>query len=153
VFLKEPGDPAFVAWHQDAAYWQLDPPDVVTAWIALTESTNENGAVQVLPGSHRAPLLEHGVTDEPDNMLSRGQSIVAPIDPARTRALLLEAGEMSIHHVRLAHGSAPNRSSTRRLGVAIRYVAAHVRKTGHRRDSAILVRGTDHFGNFDPDPE
>jgi len=153
VFLKEHGDPAYVAWHQDAAYWELDPPDVATAWVALTESTNENGALRVLPGSHRAPLFEHRVIDEPGNMLSRGQAITASIDPARARTLVLEPGEMSIHHVRLAHSSAPNRSPYRRLGVAIRYVAAHVRKTGPRRDSAILVRGTDRFGHFDPDPE
>jgi ectoine hydroxylase-related dioxygenase (phytanoyl-CoA dioxygenase family) len=85
-------------------------------------------------------------------MLSRGQAITTPIDPDQSRTLLLDAGEMSIHHVRLAHGSTPNRSSHRRIGVAIRYVAAHVRKTGGRRDTAMLVRGTDRFGNFDPEP-
>jgi hypothetical protein len=59
---------------------------------------------------------------------------------------------MSIHHVRLAHGSRPNVSSSRRIGFAIRYVAPHVRKIGRRRDSAVLVRGTDRFGNFDAEP-
>ena len=152
VFLKEPGAPAFVAWHQDAAYWELEPPDVATAWVALTESTLENGALRVIPGSHREPLLPHGVIDDPDNMLSRGQGITAPIDPAKTAALTLDAGEMSIHDVRLAHGSDPNRSTTRRMGFAIRYVAPHVRKTGPRRDTAILVSGSDRFGNFDPEP-
>jgi ectoine hydroxylase-related dioxygenase (phytanoyl-CoA dioxygenase family) len=152
IFLKEPGDPAFVEWHQDAAYWELDPPDVATAWVAVTASTSDNGALRVLPGSHRAPLLEHQAIDSPGNMLSRGQAITTPIDPKQARTLLLDAGEMSIHHVRLAHGSAPNRSPHRRIGVAIRYVAAHVRKTGRRRDTAMLVRGTDRFGNFDPEP-
>jgi hypothetical protein len=59
---------------------------------------------------------------------------------------------MSIHDMRLVHGSGPNRSDERRLGFAIRYVATHVRQTGPRRDTAILVRGTDRFGNFDPEP-
>ena len=153
LFVKEPGDAAFVAWHQDAAYWELDPPDVATAWVAITESTIANGALQVLPGSHRAPLLPHHTIDEPGNMLSYQQAIAAPIDPASSRTLILEVGEMSIHHIALAHGSGPNVSSARRIGFAIRYVAPHVRKTGPRRDSAILVSGTDRFGHFDRDPE
>ena len=152
VFLKEPGTPAHVAWHQDAAYWELEPPDVATAWVALTDSTVENGALQVLPGSHRGPLFTHGPTTDPANMLSRGQAILDPIDHTRAIRLVLAPGEMSIHHVRIAHRSEPNHSKSRRMGFAIRYVAAHVRKTGTRRDSAILVRGTDRYGNFDPEP-
>jgi non-heme Fe2+,alpha-ketoglutarate-dependent halogenase len=152
VFLKEAGDPAYVAWHQDAVYWELDPPDVATAWVALTESTIENGSLRVIPGSHRAPLLEHGAIDDSANMLSRGQAITAPIDTEQAVALTLAPGQMSIHDVRLAHGSGPNRSAQRRLGFAIRYVAAHVRKTGPRRDSAIVVRGTDRYRHFDPEP-
>lgn len=152
VFLKEPNDPAYVAWHQDAVYWELDPPDVATAWIALTASTIENGALQVIPGSHQGPLLNHGAIADDANMLSRGQAITEPIEPAQATPLILRPGEMSIHDVRIAHRSEPNRSSERRIGVAIRYVAAHVRKTGARRDSAILVRGVDRFGNFDPEP-
>jgi ectoine hydroxylase-related dioxygenase (phytanoyl-CoA dioxygenase family) len=152
VFLKEAGDPAYVAWHQDAAYWELDPPDVATAWVALTESTIENGSLHVIPSTHLAPLLPHKVIDDPANMLSRNQAITAPIDEGNAVALTLAPGEMSIHDVRLVHGSGPNRSSKRRLGFAIRYVATHVRKTGPRRDTAILVRGTDRWGNFDPEP-
>ena len=153
LFVKDPGDAAFVAWHQDAAYWELDPSEVATAWVAITESTTTNGALQVLPGSHRAPLLRHHTVDEPGNMLSQQQAIAEAIDPGSSRTLTLQAGEMSIHHVALAHGSRPNASSARRIGFAIRYVAPHVRKTGSRRDSAILVSGTDRFGHFDRDPE
>src|SRR5687767_2971458 len=152
VFLKEAGDPSYVAWHQDATYWDLDPPDVATAWVALTESTVENGALKVIPRSHLAPLLAHGAINDPANMLSRGQAITGPLNEDEAVALTLAPGEMSIHHVSLAHGSAPNRSSARRVGVAIRYVAPHVRKTGPRRDSALLVRGSDRFGNFDREP-
>ena len=151
IFLKEPGDPSYVAWHQDATYWDLDPPDVATAWVALTESTVENGALKVIPRSHLAPLLDHGTINDPANMLSRGQAITAALNEDEAVALTLAPGEMSIHHVSLAHGSAPNRSSGRRVGVAIRYVAPHVKKNGPRRDSALLVRGADRFGNFDPE--
>jgi len=153
VFLKEPGAPTFTAWHQDAAYWLLDPPDVVTAWLALTESTIENGALMVLPGSHRQPLLPHGPSGNSDNVLSRNQAITCAIDPARAQPLPLRPGEMSLHHMGTAHSSAPNRSRARRIGVAIRLVAAHVRNIGPRRDSAMLVRGRDPYGNFDREPE
>ncbi len=149
VFLKLPGGATYVAWHQDAAYWELEPPDVATAWVALTDSTEENGALQVLPGSHRAPLMPHGELGDPANLLSRGQGITVPIDASRVVSLVLRAGEISIHHVGLAHGSRPNAAATRRIGFAIRYVAAHVRNTRGRRDSAMLVRGVDRFRHFD----
>jgi len=83
VFLKEPRDPAYVSWHQDAMYWGLDPADVVTAWVALTDSTVENGAMQVLPGTHRGALFPHADTYARANLLSRGQEIAVDIDPAR----------------------------------------------------------------------
>ncbi len=153
IFLKEPGDPAHVAWHQDAAYWGLEPPDVVTAWVALTDSTVENGALRVLSGSHRAPLLPHAPSGDPANLLSNGQKITVAIDPARTRTLLLRAGEMSLHHVGTAHGSEPNRSTARRFGVAIRYMATRVRSVGPRPPSAMLVRGRDRYRNFKPEPD
>jgi ectoine hydroxylase-related dioxygenase (phytanoyl-CoA dioxygenase family) len=152
VFMKEPGDPAFVPWHQDLAYWHLDPPDLVSAWVALTDSTPENGAVEMLAGSHRAPLLPHGPANEPASLLNNNQKITEGIDPARVRRLALEAGEMSIHHVRTAHGSPPNRSAARRIGIAIRYVAPHVRRTDGRRESALLVRGRDRHGNYEAEP-
>jgi hypothetical protein len=59
---------------------------------------------------------------------------------------------MSLHHVRIVHGSGVNRSSYRRIGFAIRYIAAHVRQTSGIRDSATLVRGTDKYAHFEPEP-
>ncbi len=53
LFVKEAGDPGFVAWHQDSYYWDLEPADVCSAWIAFAPSLRENGAMQVIPGSHR----------------------------------------------------------------------------------------------------
>src|SRR4051812_19727300 len=51
-FIKEAHDPAFVSWHQDSTYWGLSSPDVITAWIALSPSTLESGAMKVAPGTH-----------------------------------------------------------------------------------------------------
>jgi len=153
LFVKEPRDDTFVAWHQDAAYWELDPPAVATAWVALTPSTAANGALRVLPRSHLRPLMVHELTKQPGNLLTRGQEITEVIDDADAVTLELAPGQMSLHDFRLAHASAPNDTEARRVGYAIRYVAAHVRNTGTRRDSALLVRGVDRFHHFDDEPD
>jgi hypothetical protein len=152
LFIKDPHDGGFVAWHQDSTYWQLEPPDVATAWLALTPSTVSNGALEVLPGSHRSPLMEHRQVGRPGNLLTLGQEIVGPIDDDRAVTLVLAQGQMSLHDARLAHASAPNHSDARRIGFAIRYAATHVKNTGTRHDSALLVRGVDRYEHFDTEP-
>jgi ectoine hydroxylase-related dioxygenase (phytanoyl-CoA dioxygenase family) len=81
-FIKEARDPAFVSWHQDATYWGLSAPDVLTAWVAFTDATIENGAMRMVPGSH-AEQLAHRDTFAPNNLLSRGQEITVDVDEAR----------------------------------------------------------------------
>lgn len=157
LFIKEPGDPAFVSWHQDSTYWGLSKPDVVTAWVALSESNKANGALEVIPGTHLKDQLPHRDTFGKDNnMLSRGQEVAVDVDASSSVMFELEPGEMSLHHVRLVHGSAPNRSKTqRRIGFAIRYIPAYVHQID--RDSALsmaasLVRGVDTFRTFEHEP-
>jgi non-heme Fe2+,alpha-ketoglutarate-dependent halogenase len=149
VFYKPAKDPSFVSWHQDAMYWGLDPADVATAWVALTDSNAGNGAMQVLPQSHRDALMPHTETYGANNMLSRGQEIAVEVDLAKAVMLTLKAGEMSLHHVKLAHGSEANRSPHARIGYAIRYVAPHVRPVTSESRAAMLVRGQDRFGHFE----
>ena len=148
-FIKEPRNPAFVSWHQDSTYWGLDPADIVTAWVALSDSTTENGAMRVVPGSHTMAQVPHRDTFRPQNLLSRGQEIMVEVDAARADTLVLRAGEMSLHHVRLIHGSDPNPSNERRIGFAIRYLPTYVRQVAGSHDWATLVRGVDHHGNFE----
>jgi len=147
-FIKGAGDPAYVSWHQDGTYWGLSEPDVTTAWIALTPSTPEAGNMRVVPGTHRAPV-PHTDTFAADNLLSRGQEVAVEVDEADAVDLTLQPGEMSLHHVLLVHGSEPNRASWPRVGLAIRYVPTRVRQIAGERDSALLVRGEDHFHNFE----
>lgn len=145
-FLKEPHSTAYVSWHQDATYWGLEPADIVTAWVALTPSTRESGCLRVVPGSHLWPIVEHVETFADANLLSRGQEIAVDVDPDMVRDVPLCPGEMSLHHVKIAHNSEPNRSDHRRIGFAIRYVGAHVRPAAP--DFAMPVRGTDRWGYF-----
>src|SRR5262249_22869939 len=99
-FIKEARDPAYVSWHQDATYWGLSEPDVLTAWVAFTEATVENGAMRMVPGSH-AEQLAHRDTFAPHNLLSRGQEIAVEVDDARGGDVLLRPGEMALRHVRM----------------------------------------------------
>jgi ectoine hydroxylase-related dioxygenase (phytanoyl-CoA dioxygenase family) len=150
-FNKAPRDHAYVSWHQDAAYWGLDPPDVVTAWIALSDVSRCSGPLRFVPGSHRLAQLAHHDTDDRDNLLSQGQVADLAIDPGSVVEAPLGAGEMSLHHVRLVHGSGPNESDQRRIGLAIRYLAPHVRQL-HGRDFATIARGEDRYGHFVAEP-
>jgi non-haem Fe2+, alpha-ketoglutarate-dependent halogenase len=148
-FIKEPHNPSFVSWHQDSTYWGLDPADIVTAWIALSDSTTENGAMRVVPRSHTMAQIPHRDTFRAENLLSRGQEVMVDVDGAQADTLVLRAGEMSLHHVRLIHGSDPNPSDTRRIGFAIRYLPTYVRQIAGTHDWATLVRGVDRHGNFE----
>jgi len=152
LFVKEPHDRAYVSWHQDATYWGLTKSDVVTAWVALSPSTRDNGALEVLPGTHHLDQLPHVDTFAADNLLSRGQEIAVDLDAAGAVTLELRPGEMSLHHVKLVHGSAPNSSGVRRVGLAIRYLPTDVAPVAGSRDSATLVRGVDELGRFEHEP-
>ena len=150
-FIKESRNPGFVSWHQDSTYWGLDPADVVTAWVAFSDSTAENGAMRVIPGTHKMDQVPHTDTFRPENLLSRGQEIMVDVDDRQAVMLELAAGEMSLHHVRLIHGSDPNPSDKRRIGYAIRYIPTYVRQVAGAHDAATLVRGIDTYGHFEPE--
>jgi hypothetical protein len=149
IFAKDGRDPRYVSWHQDSAYFGLDPHEEVTAWVAFTPATEENGCLRVIPGSHTGPDRKHVETFAKDNMLAKGQSLT-DVDEQQAVAMPLEAGQFSLHHERITHGSSPNASFDRRIGFAFFYIPAHVQSTiGRRR--ATLVRGVDRYGHWDPD--
>jgi ectoine hydroxylase-related dioxygenase (phytanoyl-CoA dioxygenase family) len=148
-FPKFAHDRTYVSWHQDATYWGLSPPNVTTAWIALTPSTTANGCVRVIPGTHRGELLPQRETYAEANMLSRGQEIAVAVDEAQAVDFVLRPGEFSLHHVGIVHGSGRNESDAARIGLAARYVSPDVVQQGTDRDMAILVRGRDAYGHFD----
>jgi non-haem Fe2+, alpha-ketoglutarate-dependent halogenase len=150
-FIKNAQDPAFVSWHQDSTYWGLSKPDVVTAWVALSESNRSNGAMQVVPGTHLLDQIPHRDTFSEHNLLTRGQEVAVDVDSSMAVSLELEPGEMSLHHVRIVHGSPPNTSDKRRIGFAIRYIPTYVRQL-EGDDSATLVRGIDTFNTFEHEP-
>jgi non-haem Fe2+, alpha-ketoglutarate-dependent halogenase len=151
-FTKEPHTADYISWHQDITYWGLEAEgDVVTAWVALSPSTPESGCMRVVPGTHLREVVPHSDTFGAHNMLSRGQEIAVEVDEAHAVDLVLEPGQMSLHHVKIFHGSHQNRADDRRIGFAIRYLPPHVPQDVGA-DSATLVRGEDRFGQFELEP-
>ncbi len=150
-FNKEPKDGNIVTWHQDLTYWGLEPADIVTAWIALTPSTRENGCMRVVPGSHANGQIDHADTFADDNLLSRGQEVQVEVADGDAADIELQPGEMSLHHVLIVHGSEANLSDIPRYGFVVRYIPTYCRQIGGRTAS-MLVRGEDRHGHFDPVP-
>lgn len=147
-FAKNGGDPGYVSWHQDATYWGLSSPDVVTAWVAFTHSTVQSGCMRVVPGTQHRQFA-HKDTFAETNLLSRGQEIEVDVNESDAVDVILAPGEISLHHVLICHGSEPNRSSERRVGFAIRYISAEVYQTSGVLESATLVRGSDALNHFE----
>jgi ectoine hydroxylase-related dioxygenase (phytanoyl-CoA dioxygenase family) len=156
----EPGNAAaesaekFVAWHQDVTYWGLEPPYAVTAWYAVDDSDAVNGCMRAIPGTHAAGIREHGKSGRSGNLLSINQEVpVTKAEEARAMDMPLRAGQISLHHGALIHGSNPNRSDRRRCGLTLRYIPASVRQTAGnsygKRYAAILVRGEDRYQHFE----
>ncbi len=144
------GEGSYVSWHQDSAYFGLEPHALAAVWVALTDSNRDNGCLRVLPGSHLGPAYRHTETFAEKNLLARGQAIER-LDESEAVDIELRAGQFSVHHERTVHGSLPNRSAVPRIGLTLFYIPTSVRSTLGRRTAA-LVRGTDAYGHWDPDP-
>lgn len=152
VWLKEARSETFVPWHQDATYFGLAPFEHVTAWVALTDSTPQNGCVQIIPASHTTGQRPHFDQPDPRAMLSRGQTLADSVEEDRAINLVLRAGDVSFHHTLSFHRSGINQTDTRRIGIGISYIPTRVRHVGPTRLSATLVRGVDRYDHFDHEP-
>src|SRR5688572_6146699 len=152
LFIKEPSSGSYVSWHQDLNYWGLDGEQEVTAWFALTPATVENGCMRFVPGSHEKKVVPHVDSFGKDNLLTRGQEIAVDVDEASAVNVVLRAGQASFHHGHMFHASNPNRTNSRRLGVAIRYVAPSMKQVSGEKLLVSHVRGQDRYGNFEHVP-
>ena len=148
-FSKMPSDVKSVYWHQDASFWALTPSKVVTAWLAIDDVDVENGAMKLFPGTHllgRIPF--EWVTDEEEGVLN--QHIHSPERYGQPVSVELKAGQISLHTDMLLHGSQPNPSNRRRCGLTIRYFPPDVRGHEPERQPAIIARGVDPDGYWQP---
>jgi len=126
LFIKNPDQKGFVSFHQDAKYIGLEPHNWVTGWVAITDSNEENGCMRMLKGSHKEDLKFHNQKFDENNLLTRGQTVEnVPIN--ETTPVILKAGQLSLHHPQIVHGSGLNKSNDRRIGFAIQsYIGTNV---------------------------
>ncbi len=154
-FCKMPGDEKRVAWHQDASYWPITPSKIVTAWLAIDDVDEENGAMQIIPGSHlKGQIPFERSTPEEKNVLGQTVHGVERFGDAPI-SLNLKAGQISLHSDLLLHSSIPNLSDRRRCGIAIRFVPPEATELKGWSNNTVIARGVDPTGNwFDhPAPE
>ena len=126
LFIKDPDKKGFVSWHQDAKYIGFEPHNWVTAWLAITDANEENGCMRMWSGSHKEKIKEHKDTFNENNLLTRGQTVQnVPLED--TTPNILKAGQLSLHHPMIVHGSGSNKSNTRRIGFVIQsYIGTNV---------------------------
>ncbi|MBM7784934.1 phytanoyl-CoA dioxygenase family protein [Tenggerimyces flavus] len=121
--------PAFsgqpVLWHQDAAFWPLEPMSVVTLWLAVDHSTPENGCVRVVPGSHKHGVDEMRDNNDVESVL--GKEIAVDVKEEDAADMVLAPGDVEVHHPNIVHGSNANTSPNRRCGLTIRYIPTSTR--------------------------
>jgi hypothetical protein len=149
IFKKYPGEGTYVSWHQDGYYMNLDIPDLVSVWIAITDSDRDNGCLRVERGSHRKGILAHQMTATSErNLLTSGIQLDSAVEESATMDVVLRAGDASLHHVNLVHGSDANYSAKARAGFAMRFVAPRVTQRSPHHP-VVLARGADRFGHFE----
>jgi chlorinating enzyme len=126
LFIKNPNEKGFVSFHQDAKYIGLEPHNWVTVWLAVTDANEHNGCMRMLPGSHKENLKNHEQKFDENNLLTRGQTITGvPLN--KTEPVILKAGQISLHHPLVVHGSGINKSNDRRIGFVIQsYIGTNV---------------------------
>jgi non-heme Fe2+,alpha-ketoglutarate-dependent halogenase len=147
LFIKNPNEKGYVSYHQDAKYIGLEPHNWVTAWVALTDSNEENGCMKMWPGSHLT-IKDHDEKFNEENLLTRGQT-VENVPDNEVKSVELVAGQMSLHHPRIVHGSGVNKSNDRRIGFVIQsYIGTNVKQV-LGQNSVQLARGVDEFNHHD----
>jgi non-heme Fe2+,alpha-ketoglutarate-dependent halogenase len=145
-FIKEPYTKSTVGWHQDAYYWPMQPQHTVTVWLAYDDVDEENGAMKLIPGSHKAGLIKHQRRDKTDSILTLELESGTFNEQAAVQ-FKLKAGEVSLHDDRAVHGSPANPSARRRAGLTLRYSGTEVKNdlSVNPNFKTYLCRGVDEY--------
>ena len=154
IFAKPPGTGKIVSFHQDNPYWQLTTNNVITVWIALTESNKQSGALEVVPKSSKLGIISNidvtnareayvkGLkTTHENDMLSYKQDLNNFLKENNSEVVSLKSSEYSIHHVNTVHGSGINKSKNYRIGYAVRYISSDTQHHEMDKDFALHVCG------------
>lgn len=143
-FAKEPGA-LEIPWHQDYGYWPLNPAINISAWVAIDEATPENSCVQIIPGSHKS---HYPFVQAPPGMAFNKMTDPKYVDVAKKIDMPLKAGEFFLFNESTLHHSEANRSTKRRIGLAVRVTVPRV-KVDHAQlfpgHKVIQLCGTDTY--------
>ncbi|TMQ03605.1 MAG: phytanoyl-CoA dioxygenase family protein [Deltaproteobacteria bacterium] len=140
ILTKPPRDPSLVTWHQDGGTSGFNRAPCVSAWIALRDSLPESGCMRVIPGSHALPQLPHVQSRAAHHLLPHNRpEIAVEVDEGAAVDVALRAGEMSLHHANIVHGSRENRTCAPRTGFIVRYVTPAIPAA---RDPVVRARGS-----------
>jgi ectoine hydroxylase-related dioxygenase (phytanoyl-CoA dioxygenase family) len=139
--IKSPSSKMAVLWHQDGGYWPLEPMEVCTLWLAITESKVFNGCMRVIPGTQHLEL--QALQERKDRESLLGSSIDESIvDESRAVDLQLDPGDLSMHHPNVIHGSNANQSSEHwRLNLVVRVIRSSTRITDPSWPGVFHLRG------------
>ncbi len=146
IWSKEPGGSRFVSYHQDGAYNPFDRNTGATVWLAFTDATPEMGNIRMIPGSHRQGVIAHDENYDEGNLLSRGQTVPG-VDESKAVDMPLRAGQFSLHHEMVVHGSGPNDSDRRRLGISFACVPAEAKPLSGP-NTGVLIAGENKPGHW-----
>ena len=110
-----------VAWHQDYGYWQsVSTTNMCTAWVALQDTDLSNGGMRMIVGSHQWGLVEGSDTFGQQDLEKLAQQFIAQTHREwQDEPVILKAGQVSIHHSLIFHGSGPNRTNQTRMGLVV----------------------------------
>ncbi len=162
-FAKPAHNGRATPWHQDGEYWPIRPVATCTVWIAIDDANTTNGCLKLIPGSHKKnELLAHETNPDPNLTLNQ-EVLSSEFDESLSVDLILEAGQMSLHDVRMVHGSDANTSAYPRRGMTLRYMpltsvfdrelavsqAENMGFKAHQDRTLFLMRGTDQTGKND----
>lgn len=142
---KPPHSRKVVPWHQDSYYWSSATNSTVTVWLAFSDVDEANGAMKVIPGTHRAGVIKHRIADEHSILsfeLEQGS-----FNEADAVSMILPAGHMSMHTETLIHGSGPNESDRWRIGLVMRYSKTEVKwdPKQYKGFQYYMMRGVDEY--------
>lgn len=140
-FLKPPRTGMAVLWHQDGAYWPLKPMNVLTLWLAVDRSDTTNGCLRIVKGTHTSDLQELKADRSVKNVLGSATHGDEDIDESKVVDLVLDPGDVSIHHPNIVHASKANTSPNRRCGLTIRYISTATQCTDPEQP-VMLMRGS-----------
>jgi ectoine hydroxylase-related dioxygenase (phytanoyl-CoA dioxygenase family) len=161
LLQKPPGVGKRVPWHEDSAYWKqvLKPMEVASVTIALEPSIKENGCLRVIRGSHANGYSDYEPVARPEEQVFPIEIKRAQYDESKAVDIELQPNEASVHHVRIIHGSNPNKGNLHRAVLTVRYFPTHVKfdpsshEYFHKRPFHIfLARGRDKAGNQYSEP-